>query len=206
MKTLDYDIERRLWAEGKLFVAGVDEAGRGPLAGPVVAAAVVFREEIRIKGVNDSKLLTPRHREDIYDRIMMGALSVGISVIDHLIIDEINILQATMRSMSEAVSQLQPVPDHLLIDGPRSPGGTIPSTPIIDGDALCFSIAAASIVAKVARDRLMTAYDERYPQYGFGKHKGYGTAQHLAALRTFGPCPIHRRSFRMPSLTGVARE
>lgn len=206
MKTLDYDIERRFWAEGKRFVAGVDEAGRGPLAGPVVAAAVVFREEIRIQGVNDSKLLTPRHREDIYERIMMGALSVGVSVIEHHVIDEINILQATMRAMSEAAAKLHPAPDHLLIDGPRSPGGAIPSTPIIDGDAHCFSIAAASIVAKVTRDRLMTEYDDRFPHYGFGKHKGYGTAQHLAALRAFGPCPIHRRSFRMPARAEDTRE
>ena len=196
---LDYGIERKYWKNGFSLIAGVDEAGRGPLAGPVVAAAVVFPEEVWVHGVDDSKKLTARRREELVDVVLGCALSVGVSIIPHDVIDELNIYQATMCAMADAVAKLQPAPQHLLIDGPRYNGASVPYTAIIEGDAQCFSIAAASIVAKVTRDRLMVELHEQYPQYGFEKHKGYGTPEHLAALRKYGPCEIHRRSFRMPA-------
>ena len=196
---LSHDFERQLWNNGIEFLAGVDEAGRGPLAGPVVAAAVIFPKDVWIDGVDDSKKLTHGKREELFDLIQTSALSVGVGIVSHQRIDEINILQATMQAMEEAVAKLDRHPQHLLIDGPRYNCTSIPYAAIIDGDAKCFSIAAASIIAKVTRDRLMLAYDREFPQYGFAKHKGYGTKEHLDALRKHGPCEIHRRSFRMPS-------
>jgi ribonuclease HII len=196
MISLDYEIKH--WSKGKRYIAGVDEAGRGPLAGPVVAAAVIFPSEVKIEGVNDSKQLSEKERERLFDIINEKAINVGVGIVEHTIIDEVNILNATYRSMHEAIGKLTNQPDHLLIDGPSFTGANIPFTAIIDGDAKCFSIAAASIIAKVTRDRLMKVYDEQYPQYGFAKHKGYGTKAHLEAIRKHGPCEIHRKSFRMP--------
>jgi ribonuclease HII len=196
--TLDFSIERSYWRRGLEHVAGIDEAGRGPLAGPVVAAAVLFPHEVWIQGVNDSKRISPRRREELYETITACALSVGVGIVSHAVIDEINIYQATMRAMGEAVAKLAPFPTHLLIDGPRYHNKPVPHTAIVGGDARCFTIAAASIVAKVTRDRLMQEYHREFPQYGFDRHKGYGTPEHLRALRKYGPCEIHRRSFRMP--------
>ncbi len=196
MATLE--TERALWSSGVRHIAGLDEAGRGPLAGPVVAAAVIFHPERIVEGVDDSKKLRAAERELLFDLITARAIAIGVGVIDHATIDEINILQATLRAMAAAVEQLPIRPDHLLIDGPRYQESDIPYTARVDGDARSVSIAAASIIAKVTRDRLMAEYDRRYPVYGFGRHKGYGTAEHLAALREHGPCAIHRRSFRMP--------
>lgn len=195
LTTLEF--ERQLWAVGNTVVAGVDEAGRGSLAGPVVAAAVVFQPECSITAVNDSKLLAENAREVLYAEIGKKALAVGVGIIDHTTIDEINILNATYKAMHDAVINLGIVPHHLLIDGNRFDGGDIPFTTIVDGDALCFSIAAASIVAKVTRDRLMVDYDAKYPGYGFARHKGYGTKEHREAIYQLGYCEIHRRSFEM---------
>lgn len=201
--------ERKLWTNGVTHVAGVDEAGRGPLAGPVVAAAVIFPQDFFIAEVDDSKELSGLQRESLYDEILSGALAVGVGSVDHITIDEINILQATFRAMREALARLSIVPQHLLIDGNRfeinDPFGDkktlhtnrtdIPYTTIVDGDALSFSIAAASIVAKVTRDRMMEEFDRHYPGYGFAKHKGYATEEHREAIRRLGYCDIHRRSF-----------
>ncbi|MBI5022523.1 MAG: ribonuclease HII [Ignavibacteriales bacterium] len=195
---ISFYYEMEYWNNGKRFIAGVDEAGRGPLAGPVVAAAVIFPSNIKIDGVNDSKTLSEKERERLFEIINEKAVSVGVGIIEHTIIDEVNILNATFRSMHEAIGKLTNQPDHLLIDGPHFTGANIPFTAIVDGDAKCFSVAAASIIAKVTRDRLMKVYDEQYPQYGFAKHKGYGTKDHLNAIRKHGPCEIHRKSFRMP--------
>ncbi len=198
MSPVSLSYEQRLWSQGLRFVAGVDEAGRGPLAGPVVAAAVILSQGTGIDGVDDSKALSAPEREVLYDRILKSAAGIGIGIIDHRVIDEINILRATMKAMSAAVGKLPVAPQHLLVDGPRYEDTTIPYTAIVAGDTLCCSIAAASIVAKVTRDRLMLDFDRQYPQYGFARHKGYGTPEHLDALRRHGPCEIHRRSFRMP--------
>jgi len=195
---LDRSFERTLWEQGVHHVAGIDEAGRGPLAGPVVAAAVILHREAWIEGVNDSKKLTPAKREELFERISTHARAIGVGIVHRDIIDEINIYRATMQAMAEAVRQLPLAPGHLLIDGPRYHDASIPFTAIVDGDAQCFSIAAASIIAKVTRDRLMIEFDRLFPHYGFAKHKGYGTPQHLEAIRKHGPCIIHRRSFSMP--------
>ena len=192
------ELENRLRAEGIHLVAGIDEAGRGPLAGPVVAAAVVFGEDPEMTGVDDSKKISATRRDRMFEMIMDRADTIGIGIVSPAMIDELNIYQATMRAMKLAVSDLSIQPGHLLIDGPRYNDSSIPYTAIIGGDATCFSIAAASIVAKVTRDRIMVGFDRQYPQYGFAKHKGYGTAEHFAAIRKFGPCGIHRRTFRMP--------
>ncbi len=176
-------------------VAGIDEAGRGPLAGPVVAAAVIFPVGCVVEGVDDSKKLTPARREEAFSRIYRQAVAIGIGIVDHRVIDEINILQATLKAMHIAADGLQPRPCHLLVDGNRFAGGDIPFTTIIDGDARCQAIAAASIIAKVTRDRIMVEQDLLYPAYGFARHKGYGTVQHRAAIELYGLCPIHRRSF-----------
>lgn len=193
-----FGYERTFWRKGLSAVAGVDEAGRGPLAGPVVAAAVVFEPEVWIHGVDDSKKLSEKKREALYELIVRGARAVGVGIVPHSTIDEINIFRATMSAMSLAVSQLDPAPQHVLVDGPHFAGAAVPFTALVNGDERCFAIAAASIVAKVTRDRLMRDYDRQYPQYGFARHKGYGTALHLEALRRYGPCAIHRRSFHMP--------
>jgi ribonuclease HII len=187
--------EADLWKAGIRNIAGVDEAGRGPLAGPVVAAAVILPERCYIEGVDDSKKLVAAKRERLFDIICERAIAVGTGVVSHLDIDEVNILQATFRAMHRAIDSLSARPGHLLIDGNRFSGRGIPFTTIVDGDALCHSIAAASIIAKVTRDRLMIEQDKLYPEYGFARHKGYGTAQHRAAIEQHGLCPIHRRSF-----------
>lgn len=192
-KVQRWTYERQAAEQGFLRVAGVDEAGRGPLAGPICAGAVVLAYPI--EGLNDSKLLTESEREDLFAKIMNGDHAVGCAMVTHAEIDGIGIQQANYGAMMQAVDQLVPAPDYLLVDGFRIPGCAFPHLRIVKGDRLSQSIAAASIIAKVSRDRLMYQYDEQYPGYGFAKHKGYATAQHLAAIETLGPCPIHRRSF-----------
>ncbi len=186
------EAERR----GYRLVAGIDEAGRAPLAGPVVAAAVVLPSGFTHARINDSKQIRPALRERLYAEIYAAALTVGIGIVDAVEIDRINILRASLRAMAIAVENLCPRPDFLLIDGPHPAPLELPQKPIVDGDALSVSIAAASIVAKVTRDRLMDGYDAYYPAFGFARHKGYPTRLHREAIRTFGCCPIHRRTFR----------
>jgi ribonuclease HII len=188
--------EEELWATGARLVAGVDEAGRGPLAGPVTAAAVILPRDLSIRGIEDSKKLTPEKREELFVLITSEAVAVGVSSVSEKVIDEINILKATQRAMREAVAGLGEIPDHVLVDGNEVPNLDLPQTAIHGGDESSTVIAAASIVAKVTRDRLLLEYDEHYPGYGFAQHKGYGTPEHLAALTRLGPCEIHRRSFR----------
>ncbi len=190
-----YHFEARAWRLGSSRIAGLDEAGRGPLAGPVVAAAVVIAPERRIRRLADSKLLTPERREELYAVIHADALAVGVGVVDHEMIDRINILEATRLAMGEALRALPLVPDLVITDFVTLRDLPCPQRNLVDGDFRCASVAAASIVAKVTRDRLMLEADQKYPEYGFARHKGYGTADHLAALDRHGPCPIHRRSF-----------
>ena len=185
--------ERQYGERGRL--CGIDEAGRGPLAGPVVAGAVILPGDCEILYLNDSKKLTEKRRELLYDEIMEKAVAVGVGVVGPERIDGINILQATYEAMRMAVANLSVSPDLLLNDAVTIPLVEIPQVPIVKGDAKSVSIAAASILAKVTRDRMMTEYDKIYPQYGFAKHKGYGTALHIEALHKHGPCPIHRRTF-----------
>ena len=190
-----WNYENRCWEAGYETVCGVDEAGRGPLAGPVCAAAVILPRGLDIPGLNDSKKLTAKRREALYDMITAQALTYGIAFASELEIDEINILQATFLAMRRAMDQLRVRPDIALIDGNRETDFGLPVQTIVKGDSLSANIAAASILAKVTRDRFMLEMDEEYPQYGFATHKGYGTRAHYAALREFGPCPIHRRTF-----------
>ena len=181
---------------GKGFICGVDEAGRGPLAGPVVAAAVILPEDETFIYLNDSKKVTEKRREALYEQIVSKAVSYGIGIVSHDIIDEINILQATYRAMRSAVENMDIRPDVCLVDAVTIPDlGDIEQVPIIKGDAKSVSIAAASVLAKVTRDRIMVELGAKYPQYGFEKHKGYGTKAHMEAIREFGPCPEHRRTF-----------
>lgn len=187
--------EKAAYRTGFTLVAGIDEAGRGPLAGPVMAAAVILPVGLSISGVDDSKKLTPGKREKLFETIMSQALAVGIGIITPAEIDRINILQATRRAMLAAVQQLSHQPDHLLIDGISSIESLIPQKTIKKGDSLSLSIAAASIIAKVTRDRFMIEMDAKYPGYGFSGHKGYGSAAHLDAIRRLGPSPIHRLTF-----------
>ena len=191
-----YGFEREAWGQGLRRIAGVDEVGRGPLAGPVVAAAVILDPGRRIPGLRDSKLLTESQRERLAEEIWAHALAVGLGEADPATIDKINILEATRLAMRRALSRLENPPQLVLIDAVRLPALDYPQRAIVKGDRRCASIAAASIVAKVHRDRLMTEWDRRYPRYGFAEHKGYGTSTHQAALRRYGPCPLHRRSFR----------
>lgn len=177
------------------YICGVDEVGRGPLAGPVVAGAVILPKDCRILYINDSKQLSEKKREELYDIIMEQAISCGVGYAAPGRIDEINILQATYEAMREAVSSLSPGPDILLNDAVTIPRVEIPQVPIIKGDAKSISIGAASIIAKVTRDRLMEEYDKIYPEYGFAGNKGYGSSGHIEALKKYGPTPIHRRSF-----------
>ena len=198
MKTEAPDLwlyEHEAAREGFACVCGVDEAGRGPLAGPVCAAAVILPPDIQIEGLNDSKKLTDKKRRALYDVITEQAVSYGIAFADEQEIDEINILQATFLAMRRAFEKLTVTPDIALIDGNRAPGLSCRERTVVHGDALSASVAAASILAKVTRDRLMEDYDAQYPQYGFAVHKGYGTQRHYAALREFGACPIHRQTF-----------
>jgi ribonuclease HII len=190
--------ENGLWDRGVEWIAGIDEAGRGPLAGPVVAAAVVFARGAFIPGVRDSKRVREPERERLFGVILSRAASVGVGVVDGKTIDRINILRATHQAMRTAVRSLSPAPGHLLVDGRALPGVEIPQTAIVGGDGLSHTIAAASIVAKVTRDRIMREYDLRYPEYGFSRHKGYGTRAHVKAIREHGYCDLHRRSFRLP--------
>jgi ribonuclease HII len=176
--------------------AGVDEAGRGPLAGPVVAAAVILPEECEINGLNDSKKLSPQKREILFDQIKRLAVSIGVGIVEPEEIDRINILRATLLAMEIAVKDLKPQPDSLLIDGNIPTSLLIPQETVVNGDSICYSIAAASIIAKVTRDSIMDDYHNIHPEYNFKKHKGYPTKEHLEALRKFGPCPIHRKTFR----------
>jgi ribonuclease HII len=189
--------EMELWNEGLECVAGVDEAGRGPLAGPVVAAAVVLPRELRIDGLDDSKRLSPEKRERLYDVIQKNADAVAVGSASEKAIDEMNILRATHRAMRDAVLGLSLAPEHVLVDGDAIPELTVAQTGIRRGDEVSAPIAAASIIAKVTRDRAMVELDARYPGYGFAKHKGYGTREHVDALQRLGPCEIHRRSFRI---------
>ncbi len=190
--------ERKLWDEGVELVAGVDEAGRGPLAGPVVAGAVVLPHDCVLPGLNDSKKLTAERREELFALIHENAVAVGVGSASHAVIDEVNILHATLGAMADAVGGLGVDPEHVLIDGGQEvPGAPWPQSTIHQGDQRSAPIAAASIVAKVTRDRLMVEMDEVYPGYGFARHKGYGTEEHISALTRLGPCPIHRMSFHV---------
>ena len=177
------------------FICGIDEVGRGPLAGPVVAGAVILPKDCNILYLNDSKQLSEKKREELYEVIMEKAISTGLGFVSPQRIDEINILQATYEAMREAIGKLDPMPDLLLNDAVTIPKVSIRQIPIIKGDAKSISIAAASIIAKVTRDRLMVKYDEVYPEYGFASNKGYGANMHIEALKKYGPTPIHRKSF-----------
>lgn len=177
------------------YICGIDEVGRGPLAGPVVASGIILPKDCSLLYINDSKKLSEKKREELYDVIMEEAVSVGVGSVPPMKIDEINILQATYEAMRQAISNLSVAPDLLLNDAVTIPGVTVKQVPIIKGDAKSISIAAASIIAKVTRDRLMIAYDKIFPQYGFAENKGYGTKEHIEALQKFGPTPIHRVSF-----------
>jgi len=196
-----FKIEKALWNKGLELVAGVDEVGRGPLAGPIVAAAVIFSPKTKINGLNDSKKLTSTMREKLYIEIQEKALAVGIAWLDHKMIDKLNIGKANRLVLKMAVEALKIVPQYLLIDGKRIKVELpIPQLSIIKGDGKCASIAAASIIAKVTRDRMMQEFHKQYPEYGFDRHKGYGTKEHFAMLEKHGPCPIHRKSFFPVSL------
>jgi ribonuclease HII len=197
---VNLEIERALWLQNIESIAGVDEAGRGPLAGPVVAAAVMFPRECMIEGVNDSKKCTAKQREELFPLIMKQALSVGVGIVGHEVIDRINILQATIVAMRKSIENMNIQPEYAIIDGNSFTHESLRFQNIIGGDATSFTIAAASIVAKVIRDRLMCDFDIRFPQYGFARHKGYGTRQHIEAIRTYGLCEIHRRSFHPSAL------
>jgi ribonuclease HII len=191
----DLRYERKLWRAGLPAIAGVDEAGVGPMAGPVVAAAVIFTPETFIKGVNDSKRVLPDRREDLFGRIRDTALAFGIGLASASEIDELNIFWATMAASERALLAMGRTPDHVLVDGRLIPELKLPQTKIVGGDRKSFCIAAASIIAKVTRDRIMAEYEAEFPGYGFAQHKGYCTADHFAALERLGPSPIHRRSF-----------
>lgn len=186
--------EKKIWDTGKMHVAGIDEVGRGPLAGPVVAAAIVLPSDFHVLGVNDSKQLSAVKREELFQEIKEAAIAIGIGVVSAGVIDQINIYEASKKAMIQAVEELTITPDHLLIDAMRLPL-SIPQEKIIKGDAHSISIGAASIIAKVTRDRMMMDYDKAYPGYGFAKNAGYGTKEHLAGLKQQGPSPIHRLSF-----------
>lgn len=189
-------IEEELYKKGTTSIAGIDEAGRGPLAGPVVVACVVMPRDSMIEGVNDSKKVSEKKREKLYDVILEEAISYSVAIIGQDVIDEINILNATKQGVTKVVEELDVKPNLILVDALTHINTKgIPYDSIIKGDAKCYNIAAASIIAKVTRDRIMREWDEIYPQYGFINHKGYGTAKHIEALKEYGPCPIHRKTF-----------
>ena len=204
MKPDPWSFEKKSIEKGFSRVAGIDEAGRGPLAGPVVSAAVILPSSLPdgrqagfpVSDVKDSKKLTPKKRADLYEKIYEHAISIGIGIVDSIEIDRINILQASLLSMAISVENLKPQPDYLLIDGKFRISSNLPQEPVIRGDSLSISIAAASIIAKVTRDQLMVMYHNYYPEFKFARHKGYPTKAHKEAIRKFGPCPIHRRSFK----------
>lgn len=187
--------ERSLWQKDVKFIGGIDESGRGPLAGPVVAAIAIFPPFKKIEGVGDSKKFSPKRREQLFEFITREALDWGVGIVSERIIEEINILQATRLAMTKAIRNLTIPPEFLLIDGPISLDVEISQRPIIKGDEKSFSIGAASIIAKVIRDRLMQKYHRLFPKYGFSENKGYPTPKHLNALENYGPCPIHRRTY-----------
>ena len=189
-------IEERVFRKGFSRIAGIDEAGRGPLAGPVVASAVILPSTVDLDRLDDSKRLSPVRREELFTSIYEQAISIGIGIIDPVEIDRINILQASLLSMRMAVENLHPSPDYLLVDGTFPISFPLPQKAVKHGDRQCRSIAAASIIAKVTRDRLMEFYSEEFPEFGFNRHKGYGTREHRTAIRTFGCCRIHRKTFR----------
>lgn len=189
------EIENNLYNQGYKYICGVDEAGRGPLCGPVVAAAVILPKDICIEGVNDSKKLSEKKREKLYDDIMARALAVGVGISDVDVIEKVNILNATKLAMIQAINNLQITPDYVIVDGNQKIDITIPLDTVIKGDAKSESIACASIIAKVTRDRMLLKYDKEYPEYGFSKHKGYGTKLHIEAIKEYGITPIHRTSF-----------
>ncbi len=189
-------IETGLMAKGFRLIAGVDEAGRGPLAGPVVAAAVVFEKDKYPSGIRDSKQLSPKLRDEIFYKICEKACGVGVGIVNEETIDRINILQAAHMAMLKAISGLEAKPDFVLIDGIMAPRTGFAQKAVVGGDSKSISIAAASIIAKVSRDRIMLEHDARFPEYGFSGHKGYGTKAHMESLQKFGPCRIHRKSFR----------
>ena len=188
--------ENELREKGFKFICGIDEAGRGPLAGPVVVASVIMPADSMIEGVNDSKKLSEKKREELYEKIIKEAISYGVAIIGQDEIDEVNILNATKKGLTISLQELTQKPDLILVDALNHIDTLgIPYDSIIKGDAKCYSIAAASIIAKVTRDRIMREWDKIYPEYGFEKHKGYGTASHIKAIREFGLCPIHRKTF-----------
>lgn len=190
-----YKYEQSLYDNGCVYVAGVDEVGRGPLAGPVAAAVVILKKDDLIEGINDSKKLSAQKREELYKVITERAVSYAVGIVSPAEIDEINILQATYKAMREALGKLSVKPDHLLADAVTIPLIDVPQTAIIKGDAKSISIGAASIVAKVTRDKMMEEYDKIYPGYGFAQNKGYGSAEHIKAIKEKGICPIHRKTF-----------
>ncbi len=190
------EIEKELYKKGFENICGIDEAGRGPLAGPVVVAGVIMPKDSMIEGVNDSKKVSEKKREKLYDLIIEEAISYSVAIIKEDVIDDINILNATKQGVTQVVDNLDVKPDLIIVDALTNINTRgIPYDSIIKGDAKCYNIAAASIIAKVTRDRIMRQWDEIYPQYGFISHKGYGTAKHIAAIKEYGLCPIHRRSF-----------
>jgi ribonuclease HII len=189
------EIENRLYEKGYNYICGVDEAGRGPLCGPVVAAAVILKKDSVIEGVNDSKKLSEKKREKLYDDIMQNAVAVGVGISSVDVIEKVNILNATKQAMIEAINNLKIDPDYALIDGNQPIDISIPFETVVSGDSKSESIAAASIIAKVTRDRMLIEYDKTYPEYGFAKHKGYGTKAHIEAIKEHGITPIHRPSF-----------
>lgn len=192
-KMLEY--ERALYAKGYEFICGIDEAGRGPLCGPVVAAAVILKKDDHIEGVNDSKKLTEKKREELFEIIKERAVAWSVGIVDEETIDRINILEATRLAMKKAVEGLSQKPDFALVDAEKKVPIDVPYSPIIKGDALSESIAAASIIAKVTRDHMIIELDKEYPEYGFAKNKGYGTKEHTEAILKYGLCKAHRRSF-----------
>ncbi len=191
----DYELEQLCTDRGYKLVCGVDEAGRGPLSGPVFAAAVILPAGLYIEGLNDSKKLTPKKRDALFDTICREAVTYGIASASVEEIDEMNILEADLLAMRRAIAMLSPAADFALIDGNCTKEFTLPVASVVKGDAKSCSIAAASILAKVSRDRLCEEHDRLYPEYGFAKHKGYGTAAHMEAIRKYGPCPLHRKTF-----------
>ena len=190
------EFENKLYSEGLKYIAGIDEAGRGPLAGPVVVGIAIMKPDSFIEGVNDSKKISEKKRELLYEQITNEAIDWSVGIVDQKEIDEINILNATKKALHMAITNLKIKPDRILVDALEHIDTCgIPYTSIIKGDAKVYSISAASIIAKVTRDRMMKEYDEIYPEYGFAGHKGYGTAKHIQAIKAYGPCPLHRKTF-----------
>ena len=190
------DYEQKLYTSGLKYIAGIDEAGRGPLAGPVVVGVAIMRPDSMIEGINDSKKISETKREKLYEKITEEAIDWSVGIVDQREIDEINILNATKKALTIALSNLKVKPDRIMVDALEHIDTLgIPYTSVIKGDAKIYSISAASILAKVTRDRIMKEYDEVYPDYGFSGHKGYGTAKHIQAIKEYGPCPLHRKSF-----------